>query len=259
MNDLQLKKDEIMNLTPTELFDFIKSKKMENNSLDDSRYYASCYKMLDKAISLGQTRQITKLQFIISVIEREKEVRALGISEFIYAKEVTYFVDRVENQVVKITDLEEYPREIPDHVYNKILKAKDVFDEIVVLFTDYTGEVEKEIEKSKRDKDPIAFGIFYDSTTDTVYDRMYFIADWEDEYCDLTLDKLVEEYKDMTDKDIIHYIDEPTQLEIKEMAEVYIENTSKNSVQTIFLKDETIKDKISKKIKRVFKKKSKRK
>ena len=71
MNDLQLKKDEIMNLTPTELFDFIKSKKMaivsnrrDNNLLEllqsferDSRTY-----YVQKMRSLGLDSEINRLR-----------------------------------------------------------------------------------------------------------------------------------------------------------------------------------------------------
>lgn len=71
MNKLQLKKDEIMNLTPTELFDFIKSKKMaivsnrrDANLLEviqsferDSRTY-----YVQKMRSLGLDSEINRLR-----------------------------------------------------------------------------------------------------------------------------------------------------------------------------------------------------
>jgi len=41
---------------------------------------------------------------------------------------------------------------------------------------------EKEKEKAK---DPILFGVMKNSR------NLYFIADWEDEYCDLTLSKML--------------------------------------------------------------------
>ena len=41
-----------------------------------------------------------------------------------------------------------------------------------------------------KEKDPILFG-----TLDYEPDKLYFIADWIDEYCDLTLDKFVQTIK----------------------------------------------------------------
>lgn len=71
-----------------------------------------------------------------------------------------------------------------------------------VLFTDYTGEVEKKVEK---ERDPILFGSFIDRTVDEMSQRMYYLGDWVDEYCDLTLDKLVSQ----TNKSIVKEISIP--------------------------------------------------
>ena len=73
-------------------------------------------------------------------------------------------------------------------------KTRGIFDEFYVVFTDYTGKEERKVEKERRDKDPILFGVFKNNTN--VADRFYFLGDWVDEYCDLTLDKMVEQYKE---------------------------------------------------------------
>lgn len=88
-------------------------------------------------------------------------------------------------------------REIPDDLVETIEKARTIFDELYVVFTDYTGKEERKVEKERRDKDPILFGSFKNQTN--VADRFYFLGDWVDEYCDLTLDKLVEQYKEKRD------------------------------------------------------------
>ena len=72
--------------------------------------------------------------------------------------------------------------------------VKGIFDELYVVFTDYTGKEERKVEKERRDKDPILFGVFKNNAV--VADRFYFLGDWVDEYCDLTLDKLIDQYKD---------------------------------------------------------------
>jgi hypothetical protein len=85
-------------------------------------------------------------------------------------------------------------REVPDELVDVVDKTKDIFDQFYVVFTDYTGKEERKVEKERRDKDPILFGVFKNNTT--VSDRFYFLGDWVDEYCDLTLDKMVEQYKE---------------------------------------------------------------
>ena len=103
--------------------------------------------------------------------------------------------------------MEKYPRSIPDEVVEKIqlLREKDIFDRFYVVFTDYTGEVEKQVEVEKRRKDPIIFGAFEQRLEGVwdILDRFYYIADWEDEYCDLTLAKMVDAMSKKK-KDIIH-------------------------------------------------------
>ena len=89
-------------------------------------------------------------------------------------------------------------REVPDELVEVIERTKDFFDEFYVIFTDYTGKEERKVEKERRDKDPILFGVFKNSSN--VADRFYFLGDWVDEYCDLTLDKLIEEYTDKKGK-----------------------------------------------------------
>lgn len=87
-------------------------------------------------------------------------------------------------------------REVPDDLVEVIEKTKDIFDEFYVVFTDYTGKEERKVTKERRDKDPILFGVFKNKTN--VSDRFYFLGDWVDEYCDLTLDKMIAEYKEKT-------------------------------------------------------------
>src|SRR5699024_9424503 len=80
-------------------------------------------------------------------------------------------------------------------------------------FTDYTGKIERQVEKERIEKDPILFGTFQDKNSQTVIDRFYFLGDWEDEYCDLTLDKMVNKMKKNTGNDIEMNISTPKDIE----------------------------------------------
>lgn len=84
----------------------------------------------------------------------------MGITTFIYRDDIEEYIDNIAKDTVKIIELENYEREIPDEIVAIIEQVKDKFDQLYVLFTDYTGKVERQVEKERRQKDPILFGTF---------------------------------------------------------------------------------------------------
>lgn len=196
-------------ITPSEYFNLVKDKK---NQIDDAelvRIYDNCLVLLNKYEKTGQIDGMKKLIFHLETIEKEREIIRLGVDTFVYRDDIEEFIDTVTNDVVKLIELERYQREIPDEVVSKLEKVRDKFDQFYVVFTDYTGKIERKIEKKRREKDPILFGTFQDKQSDTVIDRFYFIGDWIDEHCDLTLDKMVNEMRQQLNKEIKRAIDTP--------------------------------------------------
>lgn len=57
------------------------------------------------------------------------------------------------------------------------------------------------------------FGTFQDKGNRTVIDRFYYLGDWVDEYCDLTLDKMVNETEKTGKRNIIKTISTPRDIE----------------------------------------------
>ena len=137
----------------------------------------------------------------------------MGINTFIYRDDIEEYIDTVAKDTVKIIELENYEREIPDEIVEVIAATKDKFDQLYVVFTDYTGKVERQIEKERRNKDPILFGTFQNQSNRTVIDRFYYLGDWEDEYCDLTLDKMVNETEKAGKRNIVKTISTPSDIE----------------------------------------------
>ncbi len=189
-------------LNPYEYFCFVKSKINKMNNEDLNKLYSISLELLEKYKKTGQTKAAKKLAFHIKSILKEKEIIDLGITKFVYRDDIENYIDNVADDVVKIIELKNYPREIPDELVETIEKTKNIFDEMYVLFTDYTEKIEKEVEK---ERDPILFGSFIDRNIDEMSQRMYYLGDWVDEYCDLTLDKLVSQ----TDKSIVKEISIP--------------------------------------------------
>lgn len=246
--------EEVNTITPTEYFEGLKSKKYIINDEELKKYYENCIHLVNKYNITGQTKGLKKLIFHTQTIEKERELVKLGINQFIYREDVEHYIEKVASKVVKIIELENYEREIPDKIVDIISKTKSIFDQMYVVFSDYTGEVEKQVEKERRDKDPILFGTFQDRSTKTIVDRFYFLGDWEDDYCDLTLDKIVEEFKRKENKDITFNFNTPVDLDdiINQLNNLDDNNRLKNS--NMYNKKEEKKETFFGKIKSIFKK-----
>lgn len=200
-------------LTPSEYFNIVKDKKQHITDEDLVKVYDNCLTLLNKYKITGQTKGMKKLIFHLECIEKEREIVKMGINTFIYKDDIEKYIDNIAKDVVKIIELENYEREIPDEIIETISQVKDKFSQLYVVFTDYTGKIEQEVVKERREKDPILFGTFQDKNTRTIIDRFYFLGDWIDEYCDLTLDKMVNETIKKTGEDIRKEISTPQDIQ----------------------------------------------
>ena len=125
------------------------------------------YKSLDYLLTLvkdakraGQEKLLSSIKLNSRIILNEIKLHALGITTYVYRSDLKEFVDKY-----------------------------------CVLFTDLTNntyQTEEERQVVERNRDPIVFGYFEDSKSHEKGERFYAIADWEDEYCDLTIEKLTE-------------------------------------------------------------------
>lgn len=204
-------------LTPQEYFDSVKERKHTITDEDLIKVYDNCLELLAKYRITGQRKGIQKLMFHLDCIEKEREIVKLGINTFVYRDDIEYYIDNVADDIVKIIDLESYEREIPDEIVEIIEQTKDKFDQLYIVFTDYTGETEREVQEERRQKDPILFGTFQSEQNRSIIDRFYYLGDWVDEYCDLTLDKMINEIERVGKRNIAHPIKTPEDIaELKE-------------------------------------------
>lgn len=109
------------------------------------------------------------------------------------------FIKKCEKGM-RLDYLKNYGRVIPEEVVDKIDKVNqlEIFDNYAVLYYDPDGKVYKETakEEAKR-RDPIIFGVIASSK------KRYYITDWIEEYCDLTLEQFVDTLGVTTD-DVIN-------------------------------------------------------
>lgn len=202
-------------LNPQEYFDAVKERKQKITDEQLQAVYDNCLELLAKYRVTGQRAGIKKLMFHLECIEKEREIVKMGIDTFVYRDDIEFYIDQVADDIVKIIDLESYEREIPDEIVSVIERVKDKFDQLYIVFTDYTGEVERQVMEERRKKDPILFGTFQSRESRSIIDRFYYLGDWVDEYCDLTLDKMVNETENVGHRKIAHAIKTPE--DIKEL------------------------------------------
>ena len=273
-------------ISPQEYFDSVKERKNHITDEQLKTVYDNCLELLNKYKITGQQRGIEKLLFHLECIEKEREIVALGFDTFIYRDDIEYYIDNVasavvfvcladfggsffyffncvshcdsftaefkHSDVVKIINIENYEREIPDEIVSIISQTKDKFDQLYIVFTDYTGSTERRVMKERREKDPILFGTFQNADTHSVIDRFYYLGDWVDEYCDLTLDKMVNETQKVGKRNIIHTIKTPQDIE-----ELKQQLNSLKREQNIYRMTNQPKNSFMDKIKQIFKRSKK--
>jgi len=190
-------------------FEYFQQLKEKVNKMDDKTLnilYNNALNLVEKYKKTGQKKAIKKLVFHLETIMKEKQIVDLGVTKYVYKSDIEDYIEDVASNQVVIKDLASYERDIPNEIVEIIEKVKSYFDEFYVVYTDYTGKESKQIQKERREKDPILFGVFMNRNKAVQSERFYYIGDWVDEYCDLTLDKMVAEMKDAYGEDIVNRI-----------------------------------------------------
>lgn len=174
-----------------EYFDQIKANidKITIESLERTKQELPQY--IEAAKRNGQDALVKKMAKYLKIMAREKILLDYGINKLVHLEDIVKYIDNIPNHYVKFCEVKYFPRVIPMDVMTKLQTCREqgLFDEYYILFTDYTSEelLDEEEKKTRTiNRDPILFGSFKGNE-----DRYYYIADWEDAYCDITFDKFV--------------------------------------------------------------------
>lgn len=201
-------------LSPAEYFEKVKGRIKEDNPEDINKIFDITLKKLKKFLITGQKTGAKALYAKALELEKEQMLYKRGYTKYVERRTIEEYIDKVADECVCIINMSSYERDIPEDIVDKVAETMDIFDEFFIVFTDYTGEKRSKVEKERREKDPILFGnIFVDGRPSS---KFFFIGDWEDEYCHLTLNKMVEETaKKMKIKEdeIVYNIDDVTNLD----------------------------------------------
>lgn len=136
----------------------------------------------------GQTALKEKLLRDMIINKYESVLYANNLYYVVTEDQVVNFVKKTKNGV-RLTYVKNYVHIIPPEVTKKVQEINkfEIFDNYVILHYDPdTKSYSETIEETKRRRDPILFGVIRGSN------KLYYITDWVDEYCNLTLDKFVE-------------------------------------------------------------------
>jgi len=181
-------------IAPELYFTYIKKK---FNILERMKLDARIKKIeaaFDEAVEAGQSFLADKILHEFSREIRESVILAKGISKYIEREDLVKYKHKIKEGHISDTLLKDYTRIIPKPILEKVKSLKDVFDGFVIYHY-YEEALEKKKEKKQKItptekaklKDPVIFGIIRETN------RLYFIEEWVDEFCDLTFEDIVDQ------------------------------------------------------------------
>ncbi len=171
---------------PAELFAEVKHNFKDLESSD-----AEMEKIVKLLKSLERTKQLAASKSVLTkkaIITAETKLYNAKIRQYQTEASLIKFIKKCKKGLC-LVEIENFENVIPTEVVDKITKAEElkVFDNYYILYYDPSGA--KNIHLTTEPDDPIVFGVIRNS------DKLYYIADWIDEYCNLT-------YKDIIEKGI---------------------------------------------------------
>lgn len=181
------KKINIKGISPILYFKYVKSKfsLIEKSKLDKKiREIESAW---EKAYENGQDVLAEKFLKNLHVTVKEALMSTKGITKYIDKETLNKYKRNIRDGHISDTLFKDYTRVIPDNIIKKKKAVEDIFDDFIIYH--YYNENQKDLKKLSSDekqkmRDPVLFGMIKGS------DNLYFIAEWDDEYCDLSFDEI---------------------------------------------------------------------
>jgi hypothetical protein len=141
------------------------------------------------AVRMGQTALKEQLQKGLVATRAEAQLVAMGQGKYIEEASVVAFAKK-SSKAVRLDWIANFVRMIPESLQavKRDADARFIFDNYVVMHHDPTGKswAETQAERAQRERDPILFGVIEGRR------RLYYLGDWTDEFCDLTLDQVAD-------------------------------------------------------------------
>lgn len=186
--DKKGEEEDVVSVNVLDFFKYVKGLAGESVNTYKNRV-AGYLQALKNAESSGQEALKEKLLSGLIVSKYESVLNAIGCYYVVTEEQVVEFAKKCEKGL-SLDYVANFIRPIPQDIIEKIneMNKYEIFDNYVILHYDPDqkafGKTAQEKEDEKK-KDPILFGVINGSN------KLYYLADWIDEYCNLTLDEFV--------------------------------------------------------------------
>lgn len=193
------KKENSNKYTTEEFFSVIKKGKSKLTKDKANKYREKILEEISQAKLLWQNKILEKLESQALWIQKEIQIlNELWLDTYVFEADLADLESvGIKDKTIYRKVIENYEGIIPKDCVEKISKAKEakLFDDLVIIYTrnkdramnlDKTKKTNRNYDETKK-VDPICFGRV-NSTW-----RLFFICDWMDDECDLTLSKLQKE------------------------------------------------------------------
>lgn len=141
---------------------------------------------IQNAKACGQTALVEQMGHNLVAVRAEAHLAQLGLKKILSEAKLVEFAKKTDRGL-RLDWLANFTRPVPEALVKTKMMCDEagLFDNYAVLHYDPEGKAysETEAEKAKK-KDPILFGLMRGRRV------LYYVGDWVDEFCDLTLDKI---------------------------------------------------------------------
>jgi len=173
-------------ITVAEFFSSVKDSHKDLEVVDGrARGYEAA---LERAHKTGQVALAEQLEAGIQAVRAETQLLAMGLDRVLTEETLVSFVKK-SPRGLRLDWVRNFTRVIPDDVLATKVECDErrIFDNYVVLHYDPEAKswAETQAETAAR-KDPILFGVIEGCR------KLYFVGEWQDEFCDLSLDQIAD-------------------------------------------------------------------
>lgn len=178
-------------ISPILYFKYIKKKLKFLQKMKLESRIKKIQKAFDVAVANGQDVLAEKFLKEFCAQVKEAELYSNGIKVYIDRSDLHKHKNNLEKGHISNTKYEDYTRHIPKDVVAKKKEVQKLFDSFEIYHY-WNEEAQKDTkamtptEKAKM-RDPVLFGL-----TKEAPNKLYYIAEWEDEHCDLSFADLVD-------------------------------------------------------------------
>lgn len=174
---------------PIKFFNLIKLAKLSLSEADKETK-TKLELLLKQVRKAKQTAYAEEIENKLLQYQRELKMLEYNIDTYI-PEEIFVKYKKYDNQHLRLDYIGNFDRVIPDQLYNIIahLTENKVFDNFLILHQSINKNKKLTKAEKRATKDPVLFGVIKESR------RLYYLGDWIDDYCDLTLDMLISHFK----------------------------------------------------------------